>query len=184
MQPKLSKPTRLRYPGWVFKLPQVLLSNRARVVLRWGLLLYLSLILCPIQYWTPTNKIIDNTWFFALNYAAAHHLVMGQDVNWHCGPLFYLLFPFDIGNNLARGLVFQAAFWALLIGVSWDLLFRGGLSLRNLAVFSILIGLSTLGCHEMHYPGNLLLYPALILLVHFRLRGGIVRYVAALAIMF
>src|SRR5262249_54267106 len=31
------------------------------------------------------------------------------------------------------------------------------------------------------YPGNLLLYPALILLVHFRLRGGIVRYVAALA---
>ena len=183
MQPILSKPTRLRYSGWVFKLPQVLLSKRAKVVLRWGLLLYLSLILCPIQYWMPTNKIIDNTWFFALNYAAAHHLVMGRDVNWHSGPLFYLLFPFDIGNNLARGLAFQAAFWVLLIGVSWDLFFRGGLPLRNLAVFSILIGLSTLGYHEMHYPGNLLLYPALILLVHFRLRGGIVRYVAALAIM-
>ena len=125
----------------------------------------------------------DNMWFFALNYAAAHHLVIGQDIAWTGGPLFYLLFPFDIGHNLARGLAFQAASWVLVIVVLWDLFFRGGFPVRNLAVFSVLIGLSTLEYHQMGYPGNLLLYPALMLLVHFRLRGGIVRYVTALAIM-
>jgi hypothetical protein len=28
----------------------------------------------------PTDKTVDNTWFFALNYAAAHHLVMELDI--------------------------------------------------------------------------------------------------------
>ena len=158
-------------------------NTRAEVALRCTLFLYLGLVLCPIQYLAPADKIVDNTWFFALNYAAAHHLVIGQDVAWTWGPLFYLLFPFDIGNNLARGLAFQAALWVLVIVVLWDLFFRGGFPLRNLAFFSVLIGLSTIDYHEMWYPGNLLLYPALILLVHFRLRGGIVRYVTALAIM-
>jgi len=41
----------------------------------------------------PTDKTVDNTWFFALNYAAAHHLVMVLDIVWTWGALFYLLFP-------------------------------------------------------------------------------------------
>ena len=157
-------------------------STRVNVALRWTLFLYLGLVLCPIAYLAPSDKTVDNTWYFALNYVAAHHLVMGQDIAWTWGPLFYLLFPFDIGNNLARGLVFQAAWWIVTIAVLWDLFFRGGFPLRNLAVFSILIGLSTVDYHQLQYPGNLLLYPALILLVHFRLRGGFVRYLTALAI--
>jgi len=159
------------------------LSTNAKVALRWVLFLYLGLVLCPIRSLAPTGKIVDNTWFFALNYAAAHHLVIGQDIAWTWGPLFYLLIPFDIGDNLARGLAFQAALWVLVVVVLWDLFFRGGFRLRNLAVFSVLIGLSTLDYHQIWYPGNLLLYPALMLLVLFRLRGGIVRYVTALAIM-
>ena len=147
------------------------------------LFLYLALVLCPIRYLAPSATTVDNTWVFALNYAAAHHLVMGRDIAWTWGPLFHLLFPFDIGNNLARGLVFQAVLWILVIVILWDLFFRGGFPLRNLAVFSILIGLSTLDYHQVFYPGNLFLYPALTLLVHFRLRGGIVRYVTSLAIM-
>jgi hypothetical protein len=108
---------------------------------------------------------------------------MGRDIAWTWGPLSQLLFPFDIGNNLARGLAFQAGLWVLDIVVLWDLFFRSRFPLRNLGVFSILIGLSTLDYYQWLYPGNLLLYPALILLVHFRLRGGIVRYVGALAVM-
>jgi hypothetical protein len=158
------------------------LTARAKASLRWALFLYLALVLCPIRYLAPTPKTIDNSWFFALNYAAAHHQVMGQDIAWTWGPLFYLLFPFDIGTNLARGLAFQVSLWILIIAVLWDLFFRGSFPLRNLAVFSIFTGLSILDYHQVPYPGNLLLYPALALLVHFRLRGGIVRYVAALAI--
>src|SRR5262245_44252261 len=164
-----------------FRFPHFLVSARAKLVWRWAIFLYLVLALCPIRYETPTDKIIDNSWFFALNYAAAHHLVMGQDIVWTWGPFYYLLIPFNIGNNLNRGLLFQSSLWVLLIVVLWDLFFRGGLPLRNLVASSVLIGLSTLDLNLRDYPGNLLLYPALILLVHFRLRGGIVRYVAALA---
>ena len=183
MQAIVPKSTRLQYHDCVFKLPQVLLSKRVSVLLRWGLFLYLGLVLCPIQYWAPDHRDVDNTWLFALNYAAAHHLVMGRDIAWTYGPLSYLLFPFDIGNNLAKGLAFQAGFWALLVLILWDVFFRGGFPLRNLAGFSVFVGLSTLDLHQLRFPETLLLCPSLILLVHSRLRGGIIRYVAALAIM-
>jgi hypothetical protein len=155
------------------------LSTGAKAALRWALFVYLALVLCPIRYAAPTDKTIDNTWLFALNYAAAHHLVMGQDIAWTWGPLSYLLFPFDIGNNLAHGLAFQATLWVLVIVILGDLVFRSGFPLRNLAVFSVLIGLSTV------HSGSefLLLCPTLILLIHFRLRGGILRYLTALAMM-
>jgi hypothetical protein len=159
------------------------LSTRVNVALRWALFLYLGFILCPIRYCAPTPDSVDNTWFFALNYTAAHHSIMGRGPCVEAGPLFYLLVPLDIGNNLARGLAFQAALWVLVIVVLWDLFFRGGFPLRNLAVFSIFIGLSTLDYHQVLYPGNLLLTAALVVLVHFRLRGGIMRYIGALAMM-
>ena len=109
------------------------------MALRWALFLYLGLVLCPIRYWAPADQAVDNTWYFALNYAAAHHLAMGQDIVWTWGPLFYLLFPFDIGNNLARGLAFQASLWVLVIAVLWDLFFRSSFPLRNLAFFLFLL---------------------------------------------
>jgi len=162
------------------------LGRAAKVALRWALFLYLGLVLCPIRYCAPTNqgyRYIDNTWMFALNYAAAHHLAVGRDIVWTWGPLSYLLFPFDIGNNLARGLAFQAALWVLIVVILSDLFFRSTFQLRNLALFSILIGLSVVDFHQLVHPDDLFLPAALTLLVHFRLRGGIVRYVAALAIM-
>src|SRR5215831_3213348 len=165
-----------------FRFPHFLVSAKAKLVWRGAGFLYLVLALCPIRYETPTDKTFDNSWFFALNYAAAHHLVMGQDIVWTWGPFYYLFIPFNIGSNLAQGLLFQGALWVLLIVILWYLSFRSGFPLRNLAVSSVLIGLSTLDLNQMYYPGNLLLYPTLILLVHFRLRGGIMRYVAALAL--
>jgi len=162
---------------------QVLLGKRANLILRWALFLYLGLILCPIRYWAPTFRNVDNTSFFALNYAAAHHVVMGRDVAWTWGPLSHLLVPFDIGRNLAFGLAFQIALWTLIILIVWDLFLRGSFPLRNLAVFSIFVGLSTVDYHQPSYPGNLLLCGALVLLVHFRLHGGMVRYVTALVMM-
>src|SRR5262249_20708876 len=117
-----------------FRFPHFLVSARAKLAWRWAIFLYLVLALCPIRYETPTDKTLDNSWFFALNYAAAHHLVMGRNIVWTWGPLYYLLSPFDIETNLAQGLVFQGALWVLLIVVLWDLFFRGVFPLRNLAV--------------------------------------------------
>jgi len=39
---------------------------------------------------------------------------MGRDIAWTTGPLAYLAAPMDIGNNLAHGLIFQAAMIAIL----------------------------------------------------------------------
>lgn len=157
--------------------------SRAMVALRWVLFCYLCLSSCPIRYDVPVAAKLDNTWMFALNYAAAHHLTMGRDFVWTFGPLAYLLFPFDVGNNLAKGLVFQAALWILLIAILWDLFLRSRFQLRNLALFSALVGLSSLSFHHELYPGAPLLYAGLILLAHFRLRGGMFRYVGALTIL-
>jgi hypothetical protein len=135
------------------------------------------LVLCPIHYFAPSNKTVDNSWY---NYAADHHLVIGRDVAWTWGPVSYLFFPFDVGRNLAKGLLFQTVFWILLILMLWDLFFLGG-RLANLALFSVLVSLYNY--HEAQWPHNVLLCAALIFLAHFRLRGGIIRYVAALTIM-
>jgi hypothetical protein len=168
-------------------LPQWFFSDQAKSVLRGALFVYLGLVLCPIQYFAITERFVDDTWLFALNYAAAHHLALGRDIVWTSGPLGYLAAPMDIGNNVAQGLAFQAALWVLLLAILWDLFFRGRFPLRNLAFFSICLGLSGF----MYYQppinqlgaGDLLFVGALILLVHFRLRGGYGRYVTALVML-
>jgi len=73
-----------------------------------------------------------------------------------------------IGNNLAQSLAL-CALWILLIAVLWDLFFAVVFFRGNLGVFSAPIGLSTLDYNRWTYRGNLLLYPVLILLVHFQL---------------
>src|SRR5258708_38749128 len=95
------------------------------------LLVFVGMILCPVQYWELLPDDVDNTWVFALNYAAAHHLVPGRDFVWTSGPLAYLAAPMDIGNNLANGLIFQAVLWAVLLAVLWDVVLRGGVSVTK-----------------------------------------------------
>ena len=163
-------------------LPQLFFSDRAKSALRGALFVYLGLVFCPIQYFSNKSSL-DETWLFALNYAAAHRLVLGRDIVWTSGPLGYLAAPMDIGNNLAQGLAFQAALWILLLTILWDLFFRGCFPLRNLAFFSICLGLSGFMYPSLLGAGDLLFVGALILLVHFRLRGGSGRYVTALVML-
>jgi hypothetical protein len=163
--------------------PQTFLSDPFGIAMRGILFAYAGFILCPIHYWPFYADDVDNTWVFALNYAAAHHLLMGRDIVWTSGPLACLAAPMDIGNNLAQGLMFQTVLWIVIIAILWDLFFRAGFSLRNLAFFSVFVALS--GPRYHHFPnplgaGNLLLAGALILLMLFRLRGGILRYTTAL----
>jgi len=149
---------------------------------RWALFLYLTLILCPLRFCAPSRTTLDNTWFFALNYAAAHHLVLGRDIFWTYGPLAYLLAPFAIGSNLAEGLAFQLVLWLILAVALWDL-FRANFPLAGVAFFSFFLALSSLNYSQEMYPGNLLLPIALILLVHYHRRGGMPRLLTALVLM-
>lgn len=141
-------------------------------------------VACPIRYWAIDDSV-DNGWVFALNYGAAHGLAMGRDLIWTTGPLGYLVFPMDLGNNLAQGLAFQWAVWVVLIAILADLFFRAGLPLRNLAYFSIFFSLSA-PLYWFNYMGieNLLLAGALVLLALAQRQedqsGARTRFIAAL----
>jgi hypothetical protein len=168
-----SKPSEL-FPksfGLIFWSPRIL-----RVLL----FLWVIAVACPIRYW-PINDSIDNTWVFALNYAAAHGV--SADLVWTTGPLGYLVFPMDLGHNLAQALVFQGALWMALIAIFADLFFRVSRPLRNLAFFSILFALSS-PLFWFNYMGleNLMLAGVLVLLVLNRQYGGPGRFVAALVL--
>ena len=163
-------------------LRQLVSNNSAKRRVRVLLFIYLALVLCPIHYW-PIAPDGDNTWFFAMNYAAAHHLVMGQDIVWTSGPLTWLAVPQDVGGNLPRALLFQAALRILLRAIRWVVLFRSNFSLRNLTLFAIFIVFSS-----ARYPlalglADILIAGALVLLVQFELRAGTMRYITALAML-
>jgi hypothetical protein len=157
----------------------ILFSHHCKRILRVVLFLYLALAVCPIHYWQFIGET-DNTWLFAMNYAAAHHMIMGRDFVWTYGPLLRLVAPMDIGNNLAQALAFQAGLWAVILAILWDVFFRAEFPLRNLLFFSAFLGLSSSAWFSL---GDQLFVGALVLLVHFRLRGGIVRYLAALLLL-
>jgi hypothetical protein len=154
-------------------------TSRLAVGFRLTLFAYLTSVFCPYRYCVPVKGPVDSTWFFAVNYAAAHHLVIGRDIFWTYGPLAYLLVPFDIGNNLAWALAAQTALWVLFALAVWDLFLSSRFPFRNLLVFSILLALTALNYQQELYPGNLLLCSALIFLVHFHLRGGRARLLIA-----
>lgn len=158
-------------------------GGSANLILRFALFAYLTLVMCPLQYFAIVPEDIDNTWIFGLNYAAAHHMVVGRDFIWTSGPLAYLSSPMDIGSNLAQGLSFQLAVWLLVLVILWDVIFRPGPSLRNTVLLSIFLGLSANLYRVFPNPfgiADLLLVSALILLLRFKSQGGMVRYLTAL----
>lgn len=154
------------------------LSARAQSVVRAAMFVYLCLVLCPIEYWPLTGKI-DTTWIFALNYARSQHLVIGRDIFWTFGPLSYLDFPMNVGSTFLPALAFAAGVWIACLIVLWKLFYRSDLPLQNLAVFSVLLGISAAASG----PEQVLLRCALILLVLYQARHRIPGYVSALAIL-
>jgi hypothetical protein len=157
-------------------------AGRHSKLVRLALYLYVVLVACPVRHW-PLETGIDETWRFALNYAPAHGLVVGTDTVFTSGPLGYLMFPQDVGANLVRALLAQAALWLLLAAVFADIFFRGGFPLRNLALFSFCFGLSgPLFWFDYLGTENLMLAAALMLIVMFHWRGSLARYVTALVL--
>ena len=163
--------------------PVAAAPDRIKGLARLALYLYVILVACPVRYW-PLGSTAEDTWRFALNYAAAHGLAAGRDVIFTCGPLVYLLFPEHLGNNLVQGLLFQAVLWLSLAIIFADVYFHAGIPLRNLALFSFCFGLAApLFWFNFLGTENLMLAGALILMLMFHLRGGLVRYLAALVLL-
>ncbi len=151
------------------------LAGAARALL----FVYVLIILAPFSF-IPEYPSVDHTWFFALNWGAAHGLAVGKDLIWTTGPLWYLAFPMDIGNNLSQALVFQWIEWAVLAAIFTDLFFLCGFALRNVVAFAIFFGLSAPFYAPASGPENRLVAGALALLIAARFRGGRARYAIAL----
>jgi hypothetical protein len=160
---------------------QTWLAEHGRTLLRVALYVYVLTVACPIRFW-PIGGSVDDSWVFALNFGAAHGLAAGRDLVFTCGPLAYLVFPQDIGNNLAGGLLFQTGLWLALAAAFMSLFFsRTRFPLPNLALFSFCFGLSA-PLYWFNFMGqeNLMLAGALTLLIAYRRDGGRARQVAAL----
>jgi hypothetical protein len=156
--------------------------GKAGKLARAGLYLYILLIACPIRYW-PLESGVDSTWRFALNYAAAAGPTAGSNPVFTMGPFSYLIFPQNIGNNLARGLLFQSILWLALAAIFAKLFFAAGIPLRNLILFSFFFALSTpLFFFNSLGQENLMLAGALILLVLSYIRGSWASYFGALVL--
>jgi hypothetical protein len=111
--------------------------------LRMLLLTYVVLVASPLRFWLIRADDLDYCWVFALNLGAAQGLAFGRDLIWTNGPLGYLTFPQNIGNNLPIALLFQACAGALLAWAYFDLFFRTGIPLARLALFSLCVGLAS-----------------------------------------
>jgi hypothetical protein len=157
-------------------------SGRLGKLARIALYAFVVLIACPIRYW-PLESGVDETWRFALNYAAAQGSAAASETVFTMGPLNYLIFPQDIGGNLARGLLFQTVLWLVLATIFADIFFWAGFRLRNLTLFSFCFALATpLFWFGFVGAENLMLAGALRLIAAFQLRGSWARYLAALAL--
>ncbi|GEM_PF-6278547 len=159
--------------------PQALQATGRRSLIRILLFLWSLAVACPIRYW-PIKDSVDNTWVFALNYAAAKGLALGRDIIWTTGPLGYLVFPMDVGSNLEQGFAFQCALWLVLAAILVDLYFWTGLPLKNLSLFAMFFGLSA-PLYWFNYMGleNLLVTGVFVLLLTARIRGSRIRFAAA-----
>ena len=154
-----------------------------RGLVRGALYCYVMLVACPIRYWPVSNHLVDDTWVFAINYAAAHGMAPGRDFIFTTGPLGYLTFPQNLGGNLDQGLLFQAGLWLLLAVLFADVFFRGRFPVRNLALFSLLFGLSA-PLYWFDYAGveNLFVAIALAMLLMFYRTGSWWRYLTVLVL--
>lgn len=160
-----------------------LLSNSGQKYVRAVLFLAIVLLVCPVRYWQILSTT-DNTWVFAMNHAAASGLTHGRDVVWTSGPLGYLTFPQDFGNNLVKGLAFQTCLWVVFAAAFASIFFWTPFGLANLVLFWLFLALSGPLYWANVYMGveNLMLACALTLLVAFRWRGGTPRLVTALVL--
>jgi hypothetical protein len=85
----------------------------------------------------------------------------------------------NVGGNFAPAVAFQALTWIVVLALLWKLFYRSEFPLRNLVVFSVLLGISA----TVSGPDQVLLRCALIFLVLYQLSGSVSRYVAALIIL-
>lgn len=153
-------------------------------LVRIALFAWVLLIACPIRYCRlDSGNGIDATWRFALNYAAAQGSAVASKIIFTMGPLGYLTFPENVGNNLMHGLFLQAGLWLILAAIFADIFFRSRFPLRNLALFSFCFSLAVpLFWFEFVGTEYLLLAGALMLFIMFRLRGSWIRLLAALVL--
>jgi hypothetical protein len=94
--------------------PDTLKRRRAAWVPRALVLGYLLVMAFPGEY-CPMRTGLDASWRYGLNQLARLPYRFGRDVVFTYGPLGYLLWPLDVGSNLADGLALRLILHAALI---------------------------------------------------------------------
>lgn len=80
--------------------------------------LSILVFLFTFYHFSPSIETgLDPSYAFGLNYIFAHHIPFGTDIIYTYGPLGFLYFPQDIGNNLLLGILLVSCLRLLFIYV-------------------------------------------------------------------
>ena len=88
----------------------------------------------------PVLPGLDNSWMYAINFAAANGLTFGRDLTFTYGPLGYLLMPLSVGTNLYWGALFQTAAYLLFFGQIFYVITKNQTPPAKIIIFCGLFG--------------------------------------------
>jgi hypothetical protein len=126
-------------------------------------LVYLFVALFPGLSLMPITPGLDPSWIYAINYIPHSNYVFGRDVVFTFGPLGYLLWPLDVGNNLYRAAIFRFIIHVLLVFLVCYHISKSSKTFCSLIGF-VIASTTAIAC-GLYYEYRLLVVLALLLLV-------------------
>jgi hypothetical protein len=102
------------------------------------LVIYLAWLTVPGIQLSAITPGLDPSWMYAINFIPGSDYVFGQDVVWTYGPLGYLMYPEDIGQNALMATIFWNGLYLLVYGILIYLVFKRK---RTLPIFLFIAAL-------------------------------------------
>lgn len=161
-------PTIPSFKTWLQQ-PDLLANPRVNQGLRLVVAVYFLIVTWSFFY-EPVRPGLDPGWRYALNHLVNSPYLFGRDAVFTYGPLGYLLYPLDIGQNLIRGTIFRLVVHLIFAVVTISHIRRAA-SLTNVCWFVALYVIATI--MGMHYETHLLFVVTFLLWT--AIRGGQVR---------
>jgi hypothetical protein len=127
------------------------------------LLVINSIVTIPFVFW-PIIKGLDHSWVYAINYFVNNGYVTGRDIFFTSGPLAFMIYPVDVGNNLGAAFIFQGILWIIFITGLVKVALQDDIPLKNLLIFTTCLCLAIpLICFEYYFSFIVLFFLALFI---------------------
>jgi hypothetical protein len=93
-------------------------ETRAALFVRAAAVLFIAIAGFPADFF-PVSAGLDSSWVWGVNRYFNSPWRFGTDVNFTYGPLAFLLYPINLGNDIVASIVFRGAVSAAFAAVLW-----------------------------------------------------------------